>query len=107
MKNKIEVNKLDWIEGKVKGFLGKELISQANGALKLVKVMPNATYPIHIHPDKTEFAYVLEGLPGFLINSEVHSGKKGDFFIFPFDTKHAIYNNSNYECILLVGSIQR
>lgn len=106
MKNKIIPNELDWINGKVKGFLGKELISLANGSLKLIKVIPNATYPLHIHPDKTEYAYVLEGMPQFIIGSESHVSKKNDFFTFPFNTKHAIINNTNSECILLIGAIQ-
>lgn len=106
MKSRIQTEELTWIEGKVKGFFGKELISLTNGGLKLIKVVSLATYPEHIHHDKTEYAYVLEGTPEFIINSETHLGKTGDFFIFPINTKHAIKNNTNSECILLIGSIQ-
>ena len=106
MKSRIQTEELTWIEGKVKGFFGKEFISLTNGGLKLIKVVSLATYPEHIHPDKTEYAYVLEGTPEFIINSETHLGKTGDFFIFPINTKHAIKNNTNSECILLIGSIQ-
>ncbi len=106
MKNKIIPTELNWVSGKVKGFSGKELISLTNGGLKLIKIAPFATYPEHIHPDKTEYAYVLEGVPEFIINSETHIGKTDDFFIFPFNTKHAIKNNTNSECILLIGAIQ-
>ncbi len=106
MKTRINIEDVTCIEGKVKGFFGKELISLTNGGLKLIKVVPLAIYPEHIHPDKTEYAYVLEGTPEFIINSERYLGETGDFFIFPFNTKHAIENNTNSECVLLIGSIQ-
>lgn len=104
--NIVDVTELKWLEGKVKGFFGKELISLNNGGLKLIKVAPFASYPEHIHPDKTEYAYVLEGEPEFCINSESHTGKAGHFCIFPFNTKHSITNRTESECILLIGSIQ-
>ncbi len=106
MNKKIEQNKLDWTEGKVKGFFGKELLALTNGGLKLVKVAPEANYPEHLHPDKTEYAYVLEGTLEFIINFETHLGKEGDFFTFPVNTKHSIKNNTNVDCIILIGSIQ-
>jgi len=106
MKNKIIPAEMNWDKGKVEGFLGKEFISLTNGGLKLIKVEPLAQYPEHIHPDKTEFAYVLEGIPEFVINSEAYLGKVGDVFIFPFNTKHAIKNSTSTPCLLLIGSIR-
>ncbi|MDX2174728.1 MAG: cupin domain-containing protein [Bacteroidota bacterium] len=41
-----------------------------------------AIYPLHIHPDKTEFAYVIDGNPEFFIDSQYFIGKSGDFFYF-------------------------
>ena len=38
---------------------GKTLLDKENGGLKLVKVIPLVNYPIHQHPNKTEFIYVL------------------------------------------------
>lgn len=106
MKTKISTKELIWKEGKVKGFFGKELISLTNGGFKLIKIAPLATYPEHLHPEKTEYAYVLEGTPEFTIDSETHKSKTGDFFIFPSNIKHAILNNTNLECLLLIGAIQ-
>ena len=105
MENKISQSELDWNEGKIKGFFGKELILLKNGGLKLIKVVPLASYPEHLHPDKTEYAYVLEGTPEFMIDKERYQGKAGDFFIFPSKIKHTIKNKTNFECILLIGSI--
>jgi quercetin dioxygenase-like cupin family protein len=95
-----------WTEGRVKLFSGKELISQENGGLKLVKVEPGASYPLHVHPDKTEYAYVLEGSPEFSVGDETHSSQPGEFVIFPANVKHAIRNKTRSGCVLLVGSIK-
>jgi quercetin dioxygenase-like cupin family protein len=107
MKNKImPEEELDWNEGSVKGFFGKELIKLENGSLKIVKVAPLASYPEHAHPDKTEYAYVQEGNPDFQIGANQFSGKPGEFFIFPKNVNHSIQNRTSAECLLLIGSIK-
>lgn len=102
---KIDVKDLAWKTGQVNGFLSKEFIQLSNGGVKLVKVEPMSVYPEHTHPDKTEYAFVIEGTPEFVIDSNLFSGKVGDFFIFPASLKHAIKNNTEQDCFLLVGSI--
>jgi quercetin dioxygenase-like cupin family protein len=106
MKNKIGPDKLSWTEGKVKGFVGKELLNMDHGGVKLVKVTPSSTYPEHIHPDRTEYAYVIHGNPEFSIDNEQNTSLPGDFFIFPAGKKHAIINKSDSECLLLIGTIK-
>jgi len=105
MELKIEPETLPWTEGRVKNFFGKDLIQLKNGGLKLVKVAAGAVYPVHQHPDKTEYAYVLDGRPAFRIDEMVYQGSTGDFFIFPSKVRHAIINESSSECLLLVGAI--
>lgn len=106
MKYKIAQDQLQWNKGQVKGFLGKEFIQLTNGAVKLIKIEPMSVYPEHIHPEKTEYAYVIEGNPEFLIDSQCFIGKPGDFFIFPSNIKHAIKNNAAFESMVLIGSIK-
>lgn len=106
MKNKIMPDLLEWTSGKVDGFTGKGLLELKNGSLKMVKVAPFGKYPIHIHPDKTEYAYVIQGHPKFTIGTADFIGDEGDFFIFPASIKHGIQNPSKSEAILLVGSIK-
>lgn len=96
---------LNWETGKIKGFSGKDLINLKNGALKMVKVEPFSTYPIHLHPDKTEFIYVLEGNPQIIIDEEKFLGQRSDFFILPSAINHSIENQTSKECVLLVGAI--
>ncbi|MFT6850479.1 MAG: quercetin dioxygenase-like cupin family protein [Sphingobacteriales bacterium] len=106
MENKITPSQLTWSEGKVKGFSGKELISLANGSLKLVKIAANSVYPIHVHPTKTEYTFILKGKPSFTIEGEDFEGKEGEFIVFPQNKKHGIQNNTNSECQILVGAIE-
>ncbi|MGZ3864272.1 MAG: cupin domain-containing protein [Bacteroidia bacterium] len=106
MNNRIDPQELQWKEGNVKNFFGKELLSLGNGAIKLVRIAPSAHYPEHIHPDKTEYAYVLEGCPHFLIGPDEFAGKPHEFFVFPSNIRHAIQNRSDSECLLLVGAVK-
>lgn len=96
---------MSWETGKIKGFSGKDLINLKNGALKIVKVNPSSTYPKHLHPDKTEFIYVLEGNPQITIGEEKFLGERSDFFILPSVVNHSIENHTSKECLLLVGAI--
>lgn len=105
MAAKIKSGLLEWSAGKVKGFYGKDFVQMEKGSLKLVKVDAHATYPMHIHPDKTEYAYVLEGNPGFEIDNKPYTSEIGDCFIFPTGIKHSIINNTAEDCLLLVGAI--
>lgn len=106
MIKKISPENLAWTEGKVKNFFGKDLIALDNGSLKMVKIAPRSHYPLHYHPDKTEYAFVLQGLPEFEIGGECLSGKPEDFFIFPKNEHHAILNNTDASCLLLIGAIK-
>ena len=99
--------KLDWEFGKVNGFCGKTLLDKENGGIKLVKVLPLADYPIHQHPNKTEFIYVLEGNPIITIGEKKYISEKGDFFTLPKSVNHSIKNESkSSECLLIVGAIK-
>ncbi|HMT96765.1 MAG TPA: cupin domain-containing protein [Ferruginibacter sp.] len=104
--NKIKPGSLDWVSGKVAGFYGKDFINLNNGSVKLVKISPHHKYPIHHHPEKTEYAYVLNGSPEFFIDQNHFNSEAGDFFIFPVNCSHAIENNTNQECQLLIGAIK-
>ncbi len=104
---KVEHNKMEWHEGSVKGFAGKQLIEQPNGGLKLVKVQAHCSYPTHLHPDKDEYAYVLKGHVAFEIGDQVFNCTESDFCIFPAKTKHAIHNHTAEEVILMVGAIRK
>jgi mannose-6-phosphate isomerase-like protein (cupin superfamily) len=105
MGNQIQTNELAWSAGKVKGFLGKNLIDIKNGGLKKVLVEAGADYPVHLHPDKTEFIYVLSGQPTITIGEEIFSAIADDFYILPAGIMHSIKNEKKEACQLLVGSI--
>lgn len=106
MEHKIETDVLIWATGKVKGFCSKELINQETGSFKLIKIDPHSTYPEHVHPDKIEYVFVMEGNPEFVIDTALHKSKPGDFFIFPQKVKHTISNRYDDDCIILAGSLK-
>ena len=106
MENYKKSEQIEWVSGKVKGFAGRDLINLDNGGLKMVKVDPFAIYPSHLHPEKTEYIFVLEGSPQIEIGKDIYTGEKGDFFILPNAIKHSIKNPNDTECRLLVGSIK-
>lgn len=106
MENYIKPDLLNWENTKIKGFSSKQLIDMSNGSLKLIKVEAQSVYPLHNHPDKTEFIYVLVGSPEIMIGDHQHQGEKEDFFILPQAMPHSIINNSTTHCILLVGAIK-
>ena len=103
---KIEPNEMDWKPSKINGFSGKDFIQLSNGEVKLIKINPMSFYPEHIHPDKTEYAYIIEGNPEIQIDTQFFSGKPGDFFVFPNNTNHSIKNNTSTESLVLIGSIK-
>jgi quercetin dioxygenase-like cupin family protein len=106
MENKIKPNQLEWTASKVKGFYGKEFINLEKGSVKLIRIDPFSNYPEHLHPNKTEYAHVVEGNPLFVIENQHYTSERCDFFIFPVNTKHAILNHSDTECLLLIGAIK-
>jgi quercetin dioxygenase-like cupin family protein len=103
---KIDTNLLEWTAGKVKGFSGKELISSDSASVKLIRIEPFSAYPQHVHPDRTEYAYVLKGKPGFNIDCTRSSGEIGDFFVFPVNQRHSIMNETDQDCVLLIWAIK-
>ncbi|PCI32811.1 MAG: hypothetical protein COB60_08900 [Flavobacteriaceae bacterium] len=105
MKHYIKPASLEYQTGAVKGFTGKGLIALKNGGLKMIKVDAHAIYPIHTHPQKTEFIFVLEGSPTITIADERFEGVKEDFFTLPTGVPHGIENNTDQSCTLLVGAI--
>ncbi len=105
MDYKISPDTLEWTNSKVNGFAAKELINLKNGSVKLIEVSPNSSYPRHKHPDKTEYALILEGVVDFKIDTMNFKGQVGDFIIFPTNVNHAIINSSETICKMLIGSI--
>ncbi|MGM5471234.1 cupin domain-containing protein [Flavobacteriaceae bacterium LMO-SS05] len=105
MENYKKTNLMDFEAGKVKGFSGMNLINLENGGFKKVKVSPFSTYPSHLHPNKTEFIYVLTGKPKITIGQHNYEGEQDDFFVLPSSIKHSIDNPTDTECFILVGAI--
>lgn len=102
----IKTDQMEWKTMPVQGIYGKELFNQENGSFKLVKLEANANYPIHQHPDKTEFAYVLEGELEATIGENVYTGTTGAFFTFPVGNKHGLHNPTQKLTVVLIGAVK-
>lgn len=97
---------LQWETSKVEGISSKDLLGHHNGSFKMIRLKPNSVYPVHHHPKKTEFVYVLYGTLEATIGEEQLIGNEGAFFQFPVGVKHGLKNIDEEETVLLVGAIQ-
>lgn len=95
-----------WKAMPIEGIAAQELIERVNGTFKMVKLQPGAVYPLHVHPDKTEFVYVLEGILEAAIDENIYVGEAGMFYQFPVGKKHGLKNPGTKETLLLVGAIR-
>jgi quercetin dioxygenase-like cupin family protein len=102
----INSNKLDWESMPVKGFEGKPLINHKSGGLKIVRIQPGSEFPLHQHPDKTEFAYVLEGTLEATIGDKIYTGESGTFYQFPVGMNHRLKNPADNEAVVLIGALK-
>lgn len=103
--NEVNSTQLKWEAMPIEGFEGKNLLSLKQGGFKMVRIQPGAKFPVHQHPDKTEFAFVLEGTLEATIGDEVYLGEKGMFYQFPRGCKHGLKNPGDVETIVLIGAL--
>lgn len=97
---------VEWKKMPVEGFAMKELISKDSGGVKLVKIMPGCAYPLHRHPNKTEFAFVLEGTLQATVGENVYNGESGAFYQFPKGELHGLKNPGEIETIAIIGALK-
>lgn len=60
--------------------------------------------PPHTHAHEDEFFYVREGTITFLANEKRRTLEAGGFVLLPRDSLHAMWNSSDEDAILLVGT---
>lgn len=106
MEKNISTDAANWLATKIDGFSYHQLIDEKNGGLKFIKIAPGSNYPIHQHPNTTEFAAVVKGKVVITKDDQEFISNTGEVTIFPYGIKHALGNNSNEDVILLVGAIQ-
>ncbi len=77
------------------------------GTAKLFRLEPGAAYPLHQHPDRSEYAYVLAGEPVLFDGETHHACRSGNVVTFPANTPHSLANPGTTEVLLFVGAIIR
>ena len=58
--------------------------------VKILHVNPHEAFSLQFHHNRDEFWKVIEGTGNILIGNETRTGKKGDEFFIPSETKHQI-----------------
>ncbi|GMV53816.1 MAG: cupin domain-containing protein [Chlorobi bacterium] len=105
LNHKVDLTKLEWKTGTLQQLQRKELLNVDNGTVKLIRILPQQTYPEHFHPNHTEYAFVLSGKPLIRIGGDEYLAQPNEFYIFPASTKHSIQNHADDECVIILGSI--
>ncbi len=101
----VHTSQLPWEPTPVTGVTVKELAHYSEGTAKLIRLAPGAEYPLHRHPQRTEYVYVLAGTATLTVADDTHDAQVGDFTLMPADTPHALANYTTFEALLWVGAI--
>lgn len=102
----VNAHQLGWNDMPVTGIAAKDLFAHENGTFKVVKLEPYAKYPIHQHADKTEYAFVIEGVLEAKIGENKYIGMPGAFFTFPVGIKHGLHNPNEKQTVILIGAVK-
>lgn len=66
------------------------LMDHPGGVVKLLAMEAGGYYPLHHHPDRHEWVYVLEGQFETEVDGEVRTLSPGDFREFPTWSQHRL-----------------
>lgn len=64
--------------------------SSGAGTVKFLKFSPGAKYPLHFHPDRSEWLYVISGDMTVEIDGKKLELSSGEFASFPVNSKHSL-----------------
>lgn len=96
---------LAWEPTNVAGYEQKWLFKHEGGTYKLVRIQPGARFPLHRHPDRTEYAYVLEGILEATLEGQTMRIAPHGFAEFPAGAEHGLYNPGAEPAIVQIGAI--
>ncbi len=74
-----------------------------NGSIKFLKFDPGSSYPVHHHPDRVEWLYVLSGRMIATIDSVEHDLAKGEYAAFPVNSNHSLRAGKDGALVLVVA----
>ncbi|TAM58579.1 cupin domain-containing protein [bacterium] len=97
---------LAWEPTSVAGYEQKWLVKRDGGTYKLIRIQPGARFPLHRHPDRTEYAYVLEGVLEATIEGRTFRIAPHGFAEIPAGVEHGLYNPGPAPTIAQVGAIK-
>ncbi|TAM78184.1 cupin domain-containing protein [bacterium] len=100
-----DVSQLPWEATNVEGYEQKWLIRRSGASFKLVRIHAGARFPLHRHPDRTEYAYVLEGVLDATISGQTLRVGPGGFAEIPAGVEHGLFNPGSSDTIVQIGAI--
>ncbi len=81
--------------------LFREFLKNKKCTVKIIEVNPKGILSLQSHSKRTEFWYVLEGNPVFVIGKRKKKCRKGDSVNFGKNVKHRIVNKANKKARIL------
>ncbi|WP_393972221.1 cupin domain-containing protein [Oxyplasma meridianum] len=74
----------------INGIYQRLLISARGGTEKFIKFEKNADYPLHHHPDRHEWIYVIEGQITVNVDEKIRTLNPGEYEDFPVNSNHSL-----------------
>ncbi len=105
----LSIDQVSWddlSDGKL-GIAQSVINSMDSGTIRFLKFKPGAMYPMHHHPDRFEWVYVVEGSMETEIEGEKSIMKKGEFRSFPVMVKHSLKAGKNGSTVIICSLICR
>jgi quercetin dioxygenase-like cupin family protein len=81
----------------------KASASQTNGSFELIEYRGPASPPVHIHRDREEAFYILEGSFTFTLGSQVFEAGEGSTVVVPRGTPHGFQVGPGGRALLVVS----
>lgn len=93
-----------WEPAPVEGVSWQLLKDVPEGTIKRFRLQAGATYPLHHHPDRSEWVYLVEGTLTLTLGSAVQELHPGDFAWIPARLPHGLGNQTGDLVEFLVGA---
>ncbi|MEM0158721.1 MAG: cupin domain-containing protein [Thermoplasmataceae archaeon] len=96
---------IEWtqVSKAVEGIFQHLEVQRKNGTIKFLKFDPGSSYPVHHHPDRVEWLYVLSGRMIATIDSVEHDLAKGEFATFMVNSNHSLRAGKDGALVLVVA----
>ncbi|MCL6562497.1 MAG: cupin domain-containing protein [Firmicutes bacterium] len=103
----VRTSELPWEPAPVEGVSWQLLQEVPQGTIKRFRLQPGASYPVHHHPDRSEWVYTVVGTLTVTLGSTVQELQPGDFAWIPVGLAHGLGNQTDEVVEFLVGAFSQ